>query len=62
MRTHCVICSAPTARLCEDGDGTEGYVCTKHFVEGYGRLPDMLLPKPPAPPEPPLYVADKDKA
>jgi hypothetical protein len=29
--------------------------CTKHFIEGWGRLPEMPLPEE----EAPLYVSDK---
>ena len=46
---NCVICQAITSRMLKDGA-----VCTKHFVEGYGRLPNMPLPAP-------IYVSEKDK-
>lgn len=55
-------CNKPTSRI--------PHVCTPHFIEGWGRLPDMPLPEEkPAPdadpskgtPEAPLYVSDKDR-
>ena len=33
------------------------HVCTKHFIEGWGRLPDMPLPEV----KPEVYVSDKDR-
>ncbi len=34
------------------------HVCTKHLIEGWGRLPEMPLPTQK---EPPLYISKKDK-
>ena len=34
---------------------TDPPVCTACFIQGWGRLPEMLLPEP----EAPLYVSDK---
>lgn len=42
-------CGKPTSRI--------PHVCTKHFIEGWGRLEDMPLPEEDAP----LYVSDKDR-
>lgn len=38
----------------------EQAVCTKHFLQGYGRLPGMELPG--AKTDAPVYVSKKDKA
>ena len=49
---------------CENYTSRGPHVCTKHFIEGWGRLPSMPLPKP-TPTAPvnaaPLYVSDKRK-
>jgi hypothetical protein len=49
---------------CPNMTGRIPHVCTPHFLQGWGRLPDMRLPEatPILPDAPaPLYVSDKDK-
>lgn len=47
---------------CEGITSREPHVCTKHFLEGWGRLPDMPLPEQTGIKlKAPLYVSDKDR-
>ena len=58
----CCICRTLTSRVIRGKP-----VCTSHFVQGFGRLPNMPLPgeetKPEVKPEEsaPLYVSEKSK-
>ena len=36
-------CGVPN---CSNWTSRDPHVCTKHFIEGYGRLEDMPLPTP----------------
>ncbi len=42
---------------CTEKTGRNPHVCTKHFIEGWGRLPRMPLPAKVE--DAPLYVSDK---
>ena len=57
----CVKCGLPTSRMLKDGA-----VCTKCFIEGWGRLLGMELPQPfiqevKPPVKAPLYISRKDR-
>jgi len=46
---------------CDGITSREPHVCTKHLIEGYGRLPDMPIPEKNEEIKPPLYVSAKDR-
>lgn len=60
----CLVCGKPCTR-------ENPQVCTPCFIQGWGRLPDMPLPKPKVEllkeeqlatvEERPVYVSDKDR-